>query len=90
MADREISRKLKEKVLISCVTPVYLYGRETVALPQRDNNRGWRFARATGSGGLQEFCSCISQLSFLGSIAVPLMLFPSISTLLFISLTSER
>ena len=30
-ADRKISRKLKGKVLMSCVTPAYLYSLETVA-----------------------------------------------------------
>ena len=32
MADRKITRKLKGKVLMSCVMPTYLYGLETVAL----------------------------------------------------------
>ena len=51
MADRKISRKLKGKVLMSCVMPAYLFNLETVALTER-NNRGCRFARTTGSGGL--------------------------------------
>ena len=35
MADRKISRKLKGKVLRSCVTPACLYGLETVELTMR-------------------------------------------------------
>ena len=52
MADRKISRKLKGKVLMSCVMLAYRYGLETAALTE--NNRGCRFARKTGSGGLRE------------------------------------
>ena len=35
VADRKISRKLKGKVLISCVTPAYFFGLQTVALTER-------------------------------------------------------
>ena len=35
MADSKISRKLKGKVLMLCVTPAYLYGLEMVALTER-------------------------------------------------------
>ena len=35
MADRKISTKLKGKVMVTCVTPAYLYGLETVALTER-------------------------------------------------------
>ena len=35
MADRKISRKVKGKVLMSCVTLAFLYGLETVALTER-------------------------------------------------------
>ena len=35
MADRKISRKLKETVLMTCVTLAYLYGLEMVALTER-------------------------------------------------------
>ena len=35
MADRKLSMKLKGKVLMSCVTPAYLYGLEMVALIER-------------------------------------------------------
>ena len=39
MADKKISWKLKGKVLMSCVTPVYFYGLETVALTERQQLR---------------------------------------------------
>ena len=35
MADRKISRKLKEKVMVSCVMPAYVYGLVTVAMTER-------------------------------------------------------
>ena len=35
MGDRHISRKIKEKVLNSCITPAYLYGLETVTEKQQ-------------------------------------------------------
>ena len=35
LADQNISRKLKGKVLMSCVMPAYLCGLETVALTER-------------------------------------------------------
>ncbi len=38
-ADRRISRRLKEKVLMSCATSVYLYGLETMALTERQQQR---------------------------------------------------
>ena len=34
-----VSRKLKGKVLMSCVRPAYLYGLETVALTERQQQR---------------------------------------------------
>ena len=39
MAARKISRKLKGKVLMSCVTLDYLSGLETVALKERHQQR---------------------------------------------------
>ena len=44
MFDRKRSRKLKVKVLMSCVTPTYLYSLEAVALTERAN-RSCRFVR---------------------------------------------
>ena len=52
MANRNRSRKLKGKVLVSCGTPAYLCGLETMELT--DNNSYCRSARTTGSGGLRE------------------------------------
>ena len=39
MADRKISRKLKGKVLMSCVMPVCLYSLEMVTLTERQQPR---------------------------------------------------
>ena len=39
MADRNISRKLKGKVLMSCVMLAHLYSLETVALTERQQQR---------------------------------------------------
>ena len=50
MEDRKISRKLKGKVVMLCVTPPYLYGLDMVALT---DNRGCMFA-ITVSRGLWE------------------------------------
>ena len=35
MGDRNISRKLKGKVLSSCITPAYLYGLQTVVIIEK-------------------------------------------------------
>ena len=42
MADRKISKKLKGKVLISCVMPAYLYSLEMVALTETTEAVGLR------------------------------------------------
>ena len=39
MGDRHISGKLKGKVLNSCTTPVYLYGLETMAMTEKQQER---------------------------------------------------
>jgi len=39
MADRKISRKLKGKVMVSCMMPAYLYGLKMVALTERQEQR---------------------------------------------------
>jgi len=39
MADEKISRKLKGNVLMSCVSPAYLYSLETAALTERQQQR---------------------------------------------------
>ena len=51
MADRKISRKLKRKVLMSCVMPAYLYKLEMVALTERQQ-QCLQVCETTGSGGL--------------------------------------
>ena len=52
MADRKISRKLKGKVLGSCVMPAYIYDLETEALTE--TKRGCRSERTTGLAELHE------------------------------------
>ena len=39
IGDRHISRKLKGKVLNSCITPAYLYGLETMAMTKNQQER---------------------------------------------------
>ena len=39
MADRRISKRLKGKVMSTCVTPAYLYGTETLALTELQQQR---------------------------------------------------
>ena len=39
MADRRISQRLKNKVMITCVTPACLYGTETLAMTERQQQR---------------------------------------------------
>ena len=39
MADRRISKRLKGKVMSTCVTPACLYGTETVALTELQQQR---------------------------------------------------
>ena len=39
MGDRHISQKLKGKVLNSCITPAYLYGLETMAMTEKQQQR---------------------------------------------------
>ena len=39
MGDRHISRKLKGKVLSSCITPAYLYGLDTKAVTKPQQGR---------------------------------------------------
>ena len=39
MADRQISKRLKGKVMITCVTPACLYGTETLAMAERQQQR---------------------------------------------------
>ena len=51
VADRKISRKLKRKVLMSCVMPAYLYKLEMVALTERQQ-QCLQVCETTGSGGL--------------------------------------
>ena len=46
MGDRHISRKLKGKVLNSCITPAYLDGLEIMAMTEKQQER--QFARITG------------------------------------------
>ena len=47
MGARHMSRKLKGKVLNSCITPTYLYGLEIMAMTEK-NKRDFEFARITG------------------------------------------
>ncbi len=47
MVDRNISRKLKGKVLYSCVVPANTYGLETLALPNCININ-YTYVRTTG------------------------------------------
>ena len=58
MLDRKISKKLKRKVLRTCVTPACLYGLETVALTEQqqklqecENNWVRRITRTIKEGG---------------------------------------
>ena len=39
MADRRISKRLKGKVVGTCVTPACLYGTETLAMPELQQQR---------------------------------------------------
>ena len=39
MGDRHMSRKLKGKDLNSCITPAYLYGLETMAMTEKQQER---------------------------------------------------
>ena len=39
MADRRISKRLKGKVMSTCVTPACLYGTETLAMAERQQQR---------------------------------------------------
>ena len=48
MADRRISKRLKGKVVSTCVTPACLYGTETLALTELYNNKGYKCAKITG------------------------------------------
>ena len=52
MADRKITRKLKGNILMSCVTPAYLYGLETVELTEITEAAGLR--EKVVAGGLRE------------------------------------
>ena len=47
MADRRISKRLKGKVMRTCVTPAYLYGTETLALTELQQ-KGYKCAKTTG------------------------------------------
>ena len=47
MADRWISKRLKGKVMSSCVTPVFLYGTETLAMTNY-KNKGCKCTKTTG------------------------------------------
>ena len=53
MGDRRIACELKEKVLISYVTPIYMYGLETMALMEK-NRRKCRYTKTTGYEGQWE------------------------------------
>ena len=53
MGDRHISRKLKGKVLNSCITPAYLYGLEAMAMTE-NYKRDCTFARISGLEDLHE------------------------------------
>ena len=39
MADRQISKRLKGKVMSTCVTPAWLYGTETLAMTELQQQR---------------------------------------------------
>ena len=39
MGDRHISQKLKGKILNACITPAYLYGLETLAMTEKQQER---------------------------------------------------
>ena len=62
MADRRISTRLKGKVMITCVTPACLYGTETLALTELQQQRlqvcenSWvlKIARVTRANRLVE------------------------------------
>ena len=47
MADRRISKRLKGKVMSTCVTPACLYGTETLALTELQQ-QGYKCAKTTG------------------------------------------
>ena len=57
MADRRISKRLMDKVMSTCVTPACLYGTETLAMSEREQQRlqmyenNWvRKGKRTGRG----------------------------------------
>ena len=48
MADRRISKRLKGKVVSTCMTPACLYGTETLAMTELQQQRLQRCAKTTG------------------------------------------
>ena len=54
MANWRISKKLKSKVMSTCLTPPCLYGTETMTLTELYNNKGCNSAKTTGNEHYQE------------------------------------